>query len=117
MSQTHTCLVCYLFTVQLLEGIGIMSKSDATQATSTVNYQDDVNVGLDCEHDFDAIAAEDEVDNEPIGTEPTNLVKVAVQKVVFVNKNCHSFLIQTLFWLQRIVHSVRSTPQHRESWA
>ena len=74
-----------------------MSKSDATQASSNVNYQDDVNVGLDCEHDLDATATEDEVDNEVIGTEPTDLVKAAVQKVIFVNKDSRSFLIGILF--------------------
>ena len=40
-----------------------MSKSDAAQASSNVNYQDNVNVGLDCEHDLNATSAEDEVDN------------------------------------------------------
>ena len=55
-----------------------MSKSNAMQASSNINYQDDVNVGLDREHDLDATAAEDEVDNKVIGTEPTDLVKVAV---------------------------------------
>jgi len=74
-----------------------MSKSDATQASSNVNYQDDVNVGLDREHDLDATATEDEVDNDVIGTEPTDLVKAAVQKVIFFNKDCRSFLIGILF--------------------
>lgn len=46
--------------VQLLEGIGIMSKSDASQASLHVNYQDNVNIGLDREHDIDATATEDE---------------------------------------------------------
>jgi hypothetical protein len=74
-----------------------MSKSDATQASSNVNYQDDVNVNLDREHDLDATATEDEVDNEAIGTEPADLVKAAVQKVFFVDKDCCSFLIGILF--------------------
>ena len=74
-----------------------MSKSEATQASSNVNYQDDVNVSVDREHDLDATAAEDEVDNEAIGTEPTDLVKAAVQKVIFVKKDCCSFLIGILF--------------------
>ncbi|KAF8237820.1 hypothetical protein L208DRAFT_1245739, partial [Tricholoma matsutake] len=95
----HTIHLVAIKVFQLLEGIGIMSKSDAMQASSNVNYQDNVNVGLDREHDLDATATEDEVDNKVIGTEPTDLVKAAVQK------------------LQRIVCSVRSTPQRRESWA
>jgi len=74
-----------------------MSKSEATQANSNVNYQDDVNVGLGREHDLDATATENEVDNEAIDMEPTDLVKAAVQKVIFVNKDCRSFLIGILF--------------------
>jgi hypothetical protein len=73
-----------------------MSKSDATQASSNVNYQDDVNVGVDHEYDLDVTATEDEADNEAIVTEPADLVKAAVQKVIFVDKDCHSFLIGIL---------------------
>ena len=74
-----------------------MLKFDATQASSNVNYQDDVNTRLDRAHDLDATAAEDEVDNEAIGTEPTDLVKAAVQKVIFIDKDCLLFLIGVLF--------------------
>ena len=74
-----------------------MLKSNAAQVSSNINYQDDVNVGLDREHDLDATAAEDEVDNNVIGTEPTDLVKAAVQKVIFFDKDCRSFLIGILF--------------------
>ncbi|KAF8233897.1 hypothetical protein L208DRAFT_1264455, partial [Tricholoma matsutake] len=103
-SASVACMQCmphtiHLAAIKLLEGIGIMSKSNAMQASSNVNYQDDVNVNLDCKHDLDAMATEDEVDNEAISTEPTDHVKAAVQK------------------LRRIVCSARLTPQHRESWA
>ena len=74
-----------------------MSKSDATQASSDVNYQDDVNVNLNCEHDLDATTTEYEVENEAIGTEPTDLVKAAVQKVFFIDNDCCSFLIGIYF--------------------
>ena len=74
-----------------------MSKSDAMQASSNVNYQDDVNTRLDRAYDLNATAAEDEVDNEAIGTEPTDLVKAAVQKVIFIDKDCLLFLIGVLF--------------------
>ena len=38
---------CNLKLPQLLEGIGIMSKSDSTKAVAAgFNYQDDVNTGL-----------------------------------------------------------------------
>jgi len=73
-----------------------MSKSEAMQVSSNVNYQGDVNVSVDREHDLDATAAED-VDNEAIGMEPTDLVKAAVQKVIFIKKDCCSFLIGILF--------------------
>jgi hypothetical protein len=48
------------------------------QASSNVNYQDDVNINLDCEHNLDAMATEDEMDNKTIGAEPADLVKTAV---------------------------------------
>ncbi|KAF8817342.1 hypothetical protein BYT27DRAFT_7075321, partial [Phlegmacium glaucopus] len=89
----------HLAAIKLLKRIGIMLKSNATHVSSNVNYQDDLNVGLDCAHDVDPTATEDEVDNEAISAEPTDLAKAAVQKVIFVDKD---------FW---------STPQHQESWA
>ncbi len=60
-----------------------MSKSDATQASSNINYQDDINVNLDREHDIDATAVEDEVDDETISTDAVDHVKAAVQRVLF----------------------------------
>jgi len=60
-----------------------MSKSDATEATSNVNYQDDVNADLDREHDLDVTAVEDEVGDEVISTQAVDHVKAAVQKVLF----------------------------------
>jgi hypothetical protein len=69
---------------QLLEGIGVMSKSTTKKASSSVNYQDDVNTALDREHDIDAtVDEEDEEDDEGNGTESTSQVKAAVQKVSF----------------------------------
>lgn len=59
-----------------------MSKSNAEQATSNLNYQDDVNADLDRKHDLDATAADDEVDNEEISTDAANHVKAAIQKVM-----------------------------------
>jgi hypothetical protein len=93
-----------------------MSKSDATQASSNVNYQDDVNIGVNCEHDLDALATEDEVDNEAIVTEPADLVKAAVQKVIFVDKACYSFLIGILILASKncLLSSVNSSAS-RES--
>ena len=61
-----------------------MSKSTAKKASSSVNYQDDVNTALDHEHDIDAtVDEEDDEDDEGNGTESTSQVKVAVQKVGF----------------------------------
>ncbi|KDR70575.1 hypothetical protein GALMADRAFT_144479 [Galerina marginata CBS 339.88] len=86
--QDHCCndgrcmpRTIHLAAIKLLKGISIMSKPDATQATSNVNYQDDVNADLDREHDFDATAAEDEVDDEVISTEAADHVRAAVQKL------------------------------------
>jgi len=74
-----------------------MSKYDAMQASSNVDYQDDVNVNLNCEHDLNATATEDEVDSKAISTEPGDLVKAAVQKVFLIEKDSCSFLIGILF--------------------
>ena len=55
-----------------------MSKSTAKKASSSINYQDNVNIALDREHDIDAM-----VDEEGNGTESASQVKGAVQKVSF----------------------------------
>ncbi|KAF8812635.1 hypothetical protein BYT27DRAFT_7086732, partial [Phlegmacium glaucopus] len=89
----------FMSSLFLLEGIGIMSKSDAAQASVNLNYQDDVNANLDREHDLNATVPDDEVADEDVAIEVADRVKVAVQK------------------LRKIVRSVRSTPQRRESWA
>ena len=68
-----------------------MSKSTAKKASSSVNYQDDVNTALDREHDIDAtVDEEDEEDDEGDSAESTSQVKAAVHKVSF------DFMI--LFW-------------------
>ena len=61
-----------------------MSKSTAKKASSSINYQDDVNTALDREHDIDSTAdEEDEEDDEGSTTESTSQVKAAVLKVSF----------------------------------
>ena len=61
-----------------------MSKSTAKKASSSVNYQDDVNTALDREHDIDSMAdEEDEEDDEGSSTESASQVKAAVLKVSF----------------------------------
>ena len=68
-----------------------MSKSMAKKASSSINYQDDVNTALDCEHDIDSTAdEEDEEDDEGSTMESTSQVKAAVLKVSF------NFLILSL---------------------
>lgn len=54
-----------------------MSKSDTMQASSNLNYQDDVNAGFNCEHDLNVTAPSNEVDDEDV----TDHIKSAVQKV------------------------------------
>jgi hypothetical protein len=54
------------------------------KASSSVNYQDDVNTALDHEHDINSTAnEEDEEDDEGNTTESTSQVKAAVLKVSF----------------------------------
>ena len=61
-----------------------MSKSTAKKASSSVNYQDDVNTALDREHDIDSTAdEEDNEDDEGSSTESASQVKAAVLKVSF----------------------------------
>ena len=59
-----------------------MSKSDATQASKSFNYQEDVNANLDREHDLNATAPDDEMGDEDTTMEAANYVKAAVQKVI-----------------------------------
>jgi hypothetical protein len=69
---------------QLLEGIGLMSKSTAKKASASVNYQDDVTSALEREHEIDATADEEaDQDDEGNDTESTSQVKAAVLKVSF----------------------------------
>lgn len=61
-----------------------MSKSIAKKASSSINYQDDVNTALDREHDINAtVNEEDDEDDEGNGTESTSNVEAAVRKVSF----------------------------------
>jgi len=61
-----------------------MSKSTAKKASSSVNYQDDVNTTLEHEHDIDATADEEnEEDNKGNATESASQVTVALWKVSF----------------------------------
>ena len=61
--------------------MGVMSDTDATQASQITNYQDDVNANVDQEYDLDATAPEDVVDDMEISIKPVNLVKAAIRKV------------------------------------
>ena len=68
-----------------------MSKSTAKKASSSINYQDNVNTALDREHDIDSTAdEEDEEDDEGSSTESASQVKAAVLKV------CFDFMILSL---------------------
>ena len=61
-----------------------MSKSTAKKASSSVNYQDDINTALDHEHDINSMAdEEDKEDKEGSTTESTSQVKASVLKVSF----------------------------------
>ena len=69
-----------------------MSKTDATQASKSFNYQEDVNANLSREHDLNATAPEDEMGDEDTTMEAANYVKAAVQKVI----HCSTFVIYFL---------------------
>jgi hypothetical protein len=72
-----------------------LSTSDATQASRTTNYQDDVNVNVNREYDLDAMAPENEPDEEIAGSiqvEPVNLVKTAIQKVFLFDFSKNDFI-------------------------
>jgi len=98
-----------------------MSKSAAKKASSSLNYQDDINSNLNREHDIDATAEDeenDDKDDEENSIEAASRVKEAVLKVIFrLMARFINFLLSVLFKLQKIIRSVHSTPQRRESWA
>ena len=91
------------------------------KASSSLNYQDDVNSSLDRNHDIDATAEDEDEGNEgeddESGIEVANQVKDAVLKVG------HDFMwffvdlfLCMLFKLRKIVRLVCWT-QHCKSWA
>lgn len=103
-----------VFFKKLLEGIGIISKGDSDMATSpNFNYQDDINVGLECENDMEA-APEEEGLNGVDNAECSENIHMAIKKVFILAHYFHWFLIK--FQLRRIVRSVRSSPQRRQHW-
>ena len=64
-----------------MEGIGLMSKNDSTQAASaSFNYQDDVNIDLDRNKDIEAAPEEDDPDGA-VSVDPAEKIQMAVHKV------------------------------------
>ena len=70
-----------------------MSKSDATQASKSFNYQEDVNANLDRVHDLSTSAHDEEIGDEDTTMEAANYVKAAVQKVVYSLTSVIYFLL------------------------
>ncbi|KAF8054682.1 hypothetical protein FPV67DRAFT_1439648, partial [Lyophyllum atratum] len=91
----------HLAALKLLEGIGAISKAERRKAASrSGNYQEEINVPLERETDDDAVAQEDnhEDDQKDKATESEEVL-TAVGK------------------LRTIVRVVRSSPQRRQTWA
>jgi hypothetical protein len=85
------CILLQLYTnttyntFQLLEGIGLISKAESEQAASSnFTYQDEINTRVEREHDMDAAPEEAGVDDEIITTDPSEKIKMAVQKVFLI---------------------------------
>lgn len=89
--------------VQLLEGIGAISRADGRKATARAgNYQDSVTRPLSRDHDDNATA---DVDPDVINAELDADTDPAMRVLPVVEK------------LRKIVRAVRLTPQRRQSWA
>jgi hypothetical protein len=106
-------------TVQLLEGIGAISKADGKKAAARgSNYQDNVMIPLVREHDDDA-TADDEQDGDSMVEIELDIMLSGVEKV-----GNPQFQVRILFFdqmkfeqLRKIIKGVRSSPQRRQSWA
>ena len=80
----YNCKTTYN-TFQLLEGIGLISKAESEQAASSnFTYQDEINTRVEREYDMEAAPEEEGVDDKIIPTDPSEKIKMAVQKVFFV---------------------------------
>jgi hypothetical protein len=90
----HSSFYFSLIGIQLLEGIGLISKENGTRARSAgFNYQDEVNIGLDREEDIEA-APEDEDDHDAVDVNPSEKIQMAVHKVSYL------FFDQTYLFIQ-----------------
>ncbi|KAF8071964.1 hypothetical protein FPV67DRAFT_1560685 [Lyophyllum atratum] len=89
----------HLACIKLLEGIGLITKETGKRASSSrENYQDNINASLDREDDKDAAPEDDDDPQDAVSADPSEKIQTAVQK------------------LRKIVRSVRSSPQRRQSW-
>lgn len=75
--------------VQLLEGIGLISKNEGARAAAAgFNYQDDVNVPLEREYDMEAAPEDD--DDEDITPQPSDKIQMAALKVFLDSFKCYT---------------------------
>lgn len=114
--------------LKLLEGIGAMSGPDRKSAETT-NFQDDVTLPIDREHDNHAAqqrdSPESELDGLPSLTsshpdaetalQAESQILSAVEKVLSII-GTQKHLLLTCQQLRKIVRAVRSSPQRRVLW-
>ncbi|KIL55047.1 hypothetical protein M378DRAFT_188692 [Amanita muscaria Koide BX008] len=92
----------HLAAIKLLEGIGAISKADSKKAKSrSSNYQDNAVAPVDREFDDDAVQQEDEEEVDENTSSTTSRADGILSAVARVRK---------------IIRSVRSSPQCRQSW-
>jgi hypothetical protein len=76
----------------LLEGIGLISEGDSDLAT--LNYQDDINAGLERENDMEAAPEEDEPNDGVDSSKHSEKIHMAIKKVFMLFHYFHLLLIK-----------------------
>ncbi|EDR01432.1 uncharacterized protein LACBIDRAFT_311023 [Laccaria bicolor S238N-H82] len=102
LSAQKSCMHCmphtiHIVAIKLLEGIGIISKDNSAQAQAT-NYQDEVNVEVECDYDMDIAQEMEGEDSDVVNESLSNDIQLAVYK------------------LCKIVCSVHASPQCHQHW-
>lgn len=102
------------FYYKLLEGIGAMSANEGKKASAQgSNYQE--NMTAPPLNEDDGIASDEVTDDQDA---KAGSVLSAIEKVDFCVQHCRTNLIMDKFWqLRKVIKAVRSSPQHRQSWA
>ena len=87
---------------------------------ATGNYQDNITTPIAHENDDEAEAYDDAGGDDDMGTDAADGVLSAIQKVS-LHKKSYQLRRETQdllsIQLRKIVKAVRSSPQHRQTWA